>query len=118
MRFERDPRPTGTAHSSSWQKSKGPIAGSSPDTGEERAVGLNGQAFGRFRHQVTVAEDAFHPLEKQFDLPAVAVNQRDQLRFDLQIGDQQQLLAIHFNFDHTDQFALPGDTRHAVERVC
>jgi hypothetical protein len=39
---------------------------------DERALDLNGHSFGGFRHQMEVAEDALHPLEKQLD-PKAAV---------------------------------------------
>jgi hypothetical protein len=84
---------------------------------DEHWVGLDGHAFERFHHHVTVAENTFHPLQKPLDLPAVEANQGDQLRFDLQIGGEQQFLAIRFDFDDADRLAPLGDTRRPV-RFC
>jgi len=56
---------------------------------------------------VVQTEDAFEPLEEQFDPPAVSANQGDELRLDFQVGGQQQLLSIRFHANHADRLALP-----------
>src|SRR5580658_199493 len=47
--------------------------------GDEHTVNLNLHAGGRFGQPVAAVEDGFDPLEKKFDLPALPVNQTDQL---------------------------------------
>jgi len=51
--------------------------------GDEGAIDLNGDAGRRLGQQVAAAEDALDPFEEELDLPAVAVDQGDQLGHDL-----------------------------------
>jgi len=46
--------------------------------GDQDAINLGADAGGRFGQPVAAVEDGLDPLEEQFDLPALAVNQTDQ----------------------------------------
>src|SRR5208283_6202781 len=60
-----------------------PAVAQQEERGDERAVDLEGDSARGLRQPVTAAQDALEPLEKEFDAPAVAVNQRDEFRAQL-----------------------------------
>lgn len=77
----------GIAHHAQPDKFHGPLARALASKklqlqrGDERAVKLDDHAFVRFGHEVTAAEDAFEPFEKQVNLPSIMIDKGDE--FDL-----------------------------------
>ena len=59
--------------------------------GDEGAVDLDAHALLRLRQPVTATENALDPLEKEFDLTAVAIDEPHQFGFQLlEIREEQE----------------------------
>gem|GEM_PF-3641579 len=87
----------------------GPPAGETCEQqpGDQRRVDLNGDPGGRLSKQVAAARDTLEPLKKEFDLPAVAVNESDEFGCDLQVGSEQQAMVVDLDSNYAAGSSFP-----------